>query len=295
LARRHDFAFHGAVDDLRRLAVATATALALAVGSGVAEAGPGPPLDPARKAEAKQHFDRGADLYAQGAYEEAIKEWMRSFEISGHPLIFESVANAQERLGRPREARESLLRWRDAAPREEQELLDRRLRNLDERIAKLEEEERAAAERKAREAEQRQQSGEPAGGGGAEASEPSSSPLIPIGLVVGGVGVGAVVAGLVVGGLAAGERPDEATACRAGEGGSLCLAGERDAIEGSSSKALVADILWIGGAALAATGVVLAVIGASSDGTPAPATEARAILAPSLGPGGGGATLRGSW
>lgn len=296
MARRHDFAFHGAVDDLRRLAVATATALALTVASGVAVAGP--PLDPARKAEAKQHFDRGADLYAQGAYEQAIGEWMRSFEISGLPLIFESVANAQERLGRPREARESLLRWRDAAPREEQELLDRRLRNLDERIAKLEEEERVAAEKKARGEEARPQNGEPAGSEGTTAPEASSSPLIPIGLIVGGVGVGAVVAGLVVGGLAAGERPDEAAACRAGDGGSLCLADQRDAIDGSSSKALVADILWIGGAALAATGVVLVVIGASSDGettAPAAGTEARAILAPSLGPDGGGATLRGSW
>lgn len=285
------------VDDLRRLAVACATALALVLASGIAPAqGPGV-LDPARKAEAKRHFDRGADLYAQGAYEEAIGEWMRSFEISGHPLIFESVANAQERLGRPREARESLLRWRDAAPREEQELLDRRLRNLDERIARLEEEERAAAEKRAREEEQRRQDGEAAGGDPTAPQEASSSPLVPIGLIVGGVGVGAVVAGLVVGGLAAGERPDEASACSAGDGGSLCLEAERDAIEGSASKALVADILWIGGAALAATGVVLVVIGSSSEADDAPptATEARAILAPSLAPGGGGATLRGIW
>ncbi len=287
------------VHELRRLVVASAAALALVLAAGAAPAqGPGGALDPARKAEAKRHFDRGADLYTQGAYEEAIQEWLRSFEISGHPLIFESVANAQERLGRPREARESLFKWRESAPREEQDLLDRRLRNLDERVAKLEQGERAAAEARAREEEERRRAAEQGGGEPTGETAETGSPTVPIGFVVGGVGLGAVVAGLVVGGIAAGERPDEAEACRAGDGGSLCLADRRDAIESSSSLALVSDILWIGGAALAAGGVVLVVVGSSRGGgveTPEAATDARAVLVPQLGPAAAGATLRGRW
>jgi tetratricopeptide (TPR) repeat protein len=278
----------------RRLVVALA-GWAIALGPAVAQAQgarPGTSLDPARRAEAKRHFDRGADLYAQGAYEEAIAEWMRSYEISQHPLIFESVANAQERLGRPREAREALARWREAAPPEEHELLDRRLRNLDERIARLEAEERAAAEVRAREEDEAARAAAATRGpGGAEAGG-AGSPLVPIGFVVGGVGATAIVAGLVVGAVAAGERPDEASVCRAGGEGSLCQETARDAIETSSSLALAADLVWIGGALAAATGVVLVVVGSSDQ---APEGDVRASLAPSVAPGGGGATLRGTF
>ena len=193
-----------------------------AQGGGPGAASRKPPLDARRRAEAKVHFDRGADLYAQGAYEEALVEWQRSHEISQHPLIFESIANAYERLGRPREARDALAKWREAAPPEEHELLDRRLENLAARAKKQDDE--AAA--KAREAEAKQAAAPGAGEEGAdeEAAETEGSPLVPIGFVVGGVGLGMVVAGLVVGGVAAGERPDEATACREGY-----LTGDRQA------------------------------------------------------------------
>lgn len=271
-------------------------ALALTIGAipavASAQGRPGATLDPARRAEAKRLFDGGADLYAQGDYEGAISAWMKSYEISGLPLIFESVANAHERLGRPRQAREALLRWREAAPPDEHELLDRRLRNLDERIARLEADERAAAEARARGEEARRQQGE----GRSTEVEPTpppgqGSPLVPIGIVVGAVGLGAIGAGLVVGAVAAGQRPDEEAACRTSSGGSLCLASERDAIESSSSLALVSDVLWIAGSAAAVTGVVLVVVGSSDGDEPG----LRAILTPHVGPTGTGATLQGAF
>lgn len=88
------------------------------------------------RAQAKKHFDEGAALYTQGSYKEAIKAWEKAYELSEEPLIFENMANAYERLGELKKAREHLALWREAAPAAEHPLLDKRLANLDDRIAK---------------------------------------------------------------------------------------------------------------------------------------------------------------
>ncbi len=262
-----------------------------------------PVLDPQQKAEAKAHFDRGADLYAQGAYDQALAEWTAAYEISQHPLIFESIANAYERLGKPREAKEALTKWRAAAPPEEQQVLDRRLGNLDARIAKLDEEDaaaKAAADKRVNEG----------GDGVVEEEGGIFGPLGIAGVVVGAVGVGLVAGGVVVGIVASGQRPDEAEVCRAGEGGSLCLDASRKDIDASSTLALVSDVMWITGAVATAAGgtmLVLDLTGALDDEEPQaeptasdargrrPAPRARTELLPHAGQGGAGFTLRGTW
>jgi hypothetical protein len=260
-----------------------------------------PVLDPQKKAEAKGHFDRGADLYAQGAYEEALAEWRKAHDISGHPLIFESMANAYERLGKPREAKEALVKWREAAPPEEHAVLDRRLANLDARAKKLDEEEaaaKAAAEKNAA------SSGGPAG----DEEEGLLGPLGIAGVVVGAVGVGLIGGGVVVGVVASGQRPEEAEVCRAGDGGSLCLGTAKEDIDSSATLALVSDIMWIGGAVATAAGgtmLILDLTGAleEEEAAEAPATDARrraaprakAQLAPTAGPSGAGLSFRGTW
>ncbi len=270
-----------------------------------------PVLDPEKKAEAKGHFDRGADLYAQGAYDQALVEWSKAYEISQHPLIFESMANAYERLGRPREAKEALAKWRAEAPPEEHENLDRRLANLDARVKKLEEEAAAKAE-----AEKKG-----AAGGGADSSEEEGvlGPLGVAGVVVGAVGVGLVGGGVVVGIVASGQRPEEAEVCRAGGGGSLCLESAKEDIDSSGTLALVSDIMWITGAVAAAAGgtmLVLDLTGAIEDDAEAdaaPESDARARrdtrrrggatgsiapraqLVPIASPAGAGLSFRGTW
>lgn len=259
-----------------------------------------PVLDPQKKAEAKGHFDRGADLYAQGAYDQALVEWNKAYEISQHPLIFESMANAYERLGRPREAKEALAKWRAEAPPEEHENLDRRLANLDARVKKLEEEEAAAKA----EAEKKRAAGN---GAATEEEEGLLGPLGIAGVVVGAVGVGLVGGGVVVGIVASGQRPDEAAVCRAGDGGSLCLESAKEDIDASGTLALVSDIMWITGAVATAAGgtmLVLDLTGALEDeeGETAPESDAgarrnvrAAQLVPLAGPGGAGLSLRGTW
>jgi tetratricopeptide (TPR) repeat protein len=215
--------------------------------------------------EAKRLFDTGAELYAKGNYEGAIDAWEQSYALSRKALIFESIANAYERLGQPKKAKEYLLKWREAAPAEELELLDTRLKNLDARIAREEQQEaaRRADEEKLRDSERgRTDASTPAG---ATSRDPTPDPkdtearaFVP-GYIMAAVGVGAVIVGVTLDLVAAGRRPDESSACTAAKDKQLCLASEKDGIESSNTLATVGDVIWIAGGVTAVAGVVLAV------------------------------------
>jgi tetratricopeptide (TPR) repeat protein len=204
-------------------------------------------VDP-RLNDAKKLFEDGAAAYATGNYDEAIKDWQRSFELSQKPLIFESIANAWERLGDARKAREALARWRDAAPPEERDLLDARIRNLDARVAREDEAAaKAAADQAAREARLQ-----------AVVDAPPQRPWLP-GAIVAGVGGVAVIAGVVVDVVAKGKRP-AASACKSFEGQTLCMSSASDAITQSNRMAVAGDVTWAVGAAAVAAGAVLILV-----------------------------------
>lgn len=228
-------------------------------------------LDP-RLAEAKRYFDDGAAAYATGSYEAAIKAWEKSYELSQKPLIFESIANAWERLGDPRKARENLARWRDAAPPEERDLLDARIRNLDARVAREDEAARqAAAAQAAQVARERQDRAEVQG---------APKPWL-VGAAVGSAGVAAVIAGVVVDAVASSARPAPSL-CKPAGGQTLCEVDAQGPIATSNRLALAGDITWAVGAAAVATGVVLVLVQ-----RPGPATKddaaPTAYIAPGLG------------
>jgi tetratricopeptide (TPR) repeat protein len=208
---------------------------------------PGKSADP-KLAEAKKLFDDGAAAYAQGNYEDAIKAWEKSYELSQKPLIFESIANAWERLGDAKKARDNLAKWRDSAPPEERDLLDARIKNLDARVAREEEAARkAAAEKAEREARAKQ-----------EQEQAKQKPWL-LGAIVTGVGGAAVIAGVAVDIVANGKRPG-ADACKTTSGQTICRASAQDAIATSNRMAIAGDITWIVGAAAAAAGVTLIVV-----------------------------------
>ena len=85
--------------------------------------------------EAKRLFNKAHLAYRRGDYEEAILKWEQSFELSGEPLIYLSIANAYERLGDAERALDYLKRWRKKAPRREHEELDGRIESLEARVA----------------------------------------------------------------------------------------------------------------------------------------------------------------
>jgi hypothetical protein len=229
-----------------------------------------------RTAEAKKLFDDGAAAYAAGNYEEAIKNWEKAYELSQKPLIYDNLANAWERLGDTRKTRECLAKWREAAPPEERDGLDARIRNLDARIARDEEAAaRAAAAQAAREARQR-----------AEAEAAQRKPWLA-GAIVASVGGAAVISGVVVDVVASTKRPGS-SACKTSAGQTLCLTSAQDAITTSNRMAVAGDITWGVGAALVASGVVVVIVRrprplkdvGPSDTAPLPPRPPSAYLAP---------------
>jgi len=85
-------------------------------------------------AKARYLYKNGEKLYTEGQYGDAIAAWKRAYALSPRPLLLFNIANAQERLGQLREARDTLNRYRAFAPPEERTTLERRLVALEERI-----------------------------------------------------------------------------------------------------------------------------------------------------------------
>jgi tetratricopeptide (TPR) repeat protein len=223
----------------------------------------------AKNNEAKKLFDDGAAAYTQGNYEAAIEAWSKAYEISKKPLIFESIANAYERLGEAKKAREYLSKWRDVAPKDEQDLLDARIKNLDARVIRDEELETARkveAEKSGRAEEERNRQRKPDGGSGGTS--------VP-GVVLLGVGGAAVAVGVTLDIIAGIRRPAVGTACQTVDGAQICKSSSRDAIASSNTLALAGDILWIVGAAAAVGGAALIITHKpppGREGTPPTAT-----------------------
>jgi tetratricopeptide (TPR) repeat protein len=247
---------------MRALIVALAT-FAMALSPSVplfAQTKPAGKLNATKLNEAKELFDQGVAAYGEGNYEAAIAAWEKSYAISERPLIWESIAHAYERMGNPRKAREYLVRWRQAAPQEEHSTLDTRLRNLDARIAREEEtlavskveEKEEQKERAAREDKEKRAAQDKA----PRAKDASVRPLWP-GFVLLGTGGASVIAGVTFDILAQAERRDAKQSCVSTDSGQICLTSARDAIRRSNTFAMVGDILWITGAAVAASGLVL--------------------------------------
>jgi hypothetical protein len=274
-----------------RLVAALLAGAALVAAAPAALAQPKKPaskqLDP-RFADAKRYFDDGAEAYRQGNYEAAIKAFEKSYELSQKPLIFESLANAWERFGDAKKARDYLARWREAAPPEERELLDVRIRNLSARIAREDEvAAQATASQAAREAQLR--------AAAVQAQAPDFQTYLP-GVIVGGVGLLAVIAGVAVDGVAAKDRPG-AGACKTVGGQNLCMASAEGAISQSNRMAIAGDVTWIVGAAAVAAGAVLVILRRPT-AQPQDSAPPRAAAAPPaayLAPAPGGVILGGSF
>jgi tetratricopeptide (TPR) repeat protein len=265
----------------------------IAACAGVLATTPAPAIaQPARKppaktepksSEAKALFDEGAELYTRGSYEEAITAWEKSYELSKKPLIFESIANAYERLGQPKKAREYLARWRAVAPEDEHDLLDARIKKLDERIARDDQAEQARqaqedklrSERAAEEERRRQQEAQRAGGD-------DDADLMGPGLALAAAGVGAVAVGVTLDIIAYNRRPDEGAVCAPVGDEQFCQESASDSIESSNTLALVGDIIWIVGAVAVAGGVTLILLD-----PPDKEDKTSTTLTPSFGPRGG--------
>lgn len=228
-------------------------------------------------AQGRSHFRLGKQLYEQGRFAEAAKEFEVAYGLSGRSSLLYNVylayRDAQDTANAAR-ALDGYLAANPNAP--DSEHLAARLAALNE-ILKQEEDdkarqrqEQAAAEQKAREAErERIAADERAKAAARRAEVKPSRPWWPW-LVVGG-GVAVTGTGVVLGVLAVNDADELQGDCvlnpTTGAGtraplmeGDFCApsvdhASRRDSIQ---SQALVGDVLWISGAVITATGLVLA-------------------------------------
>lgn len=240
--------------------------------------------------EAKRLFNQAHLAYKNGDYEEAILKWQQSYELSREPLIFESIANAYERLGQSRRALENLKEWRKVAPWREHKTLDSRIERLEQRVKdeEAEQQRKAAEEKRARDLEASRQ---PQLGPSAPPRDdvPTSAAKVA-GFSLIGVGGALTAAGVTLALVANSKRPDLDRACAEASGQTLCLASDRDAIESTNAMAIGGDIGWIVGAATVAAGLTLVLTAPNTNAAP-PASATSWRMRPMAAPSGGGALL----
>ncbi len=202
---------------------------------------------------AREFYENGEILYEEGRYEDAIVAFEEAYRLSGRPLLLFNIANAQERVGRWEEAHTTLSRYRAYATADERDTLDRRISNLERRIAETK-------------ATTPSSTADPA-------PEPTSSTTVavekhtpswarPLPLAAVSLGVAGIGTGVVLGSLSLAAGSEAATTCAADGSGRLrCPSGAADALDRESGLALGADIGFAVGAAGLAGGLALSLWG----------------------------------
>ena len=207
---------------------------------------------------ARELFQNGRDLYNQGRYEAAITAWAEAYELDARPVLLFNLANAYERVGRLEEALEALLGYRPYAPAEEGDLLDARIRTMEERVAVIRserrQEEQAKLEAERELAEEREAAAAALAEAQAAADAGPAVPVLPIAITA--VGVGALGFGAVNGVITSRTRRDLSDPALCTPAG-LCKTGAEDLFAREKRTALFADVGLISGAALTGLGVVL--------------------------------------
>ncbi len=255
----------------------------------------------ARERQARALFEQGQTAYEEGRYEEAISAFEQAYGLSARPLLLYNIANAQERLGMLSEALDNLRYYREDAPSDEIAVLDRRIRGLEDRVARQQREtaeRRADQERIARTAAEAAAAAMRSGGG--PASDESSVPVVGWSLTIGGGALAA--AGAVFGVLALGARSDLEALCTTVGERTLCQETASSAISRDFAFSLLADIGVIAGAVAAGVGLYLVFTHEPEtprDAQPSarasrPGADVRLSLGFGPRPGGGTLLLRGT-
>jgi tetratricopeptide (TPR) repeat protein len=263
-------------------------------GAMVAQAQPGQPdaNDPAMTMtetemaaddeQARAHFRVGRQRYEEGRFAEAARDFQEAYNLSRRAALLYNVYVAWRDAGDKPMAAEALRQYLAGMPPElpERASLEARLRSLDEEIAQNESlqaqanEARARAdeERRQREAAEARAREEEARRRQAERGDPTFGWILTAS--GGALLVGSAITGILALGRV-GELEDNCPGdrCRAG----FDLEGER---RSARNMVRITDILWISGAAIAATGLVLVMLSGGDDEEEAAAPAAGAMCGP---------------
>ena len=242
----------------RALAIGLATAMWLSPVRGLHAAPPPDPKadpTPADIEQARSLFNNGQDLYADGEYEAAIAAFRRAYQLSGEPNCLYNIALALERMEDFGEAAAYLKYYRAYRPADEQEALQAKVAELEDKQRELDAIDAAQAEP--------EPDDEPPPPRPTPPTDDGPKPPIfgPAAIATASVAVAAfgIATGLGVTSL---RRKDvAASACGLDpDGDRFCPAGAAPALHDSRRFALGADIsIGIGAAAAVATIVIVAV------------------------------------
>jgi len=236
----------------------------------------------ARADDAPTASERFADLtagaekaYDARAFQEAIDAYLQAYAVVPSADVLYNVAFIYEaNLARPKLARDFYSRViRDPLARPEL------MKMASERVAAIDGA-AAAADARPRVLEPGGDASRSAGGVATKMAKPTeTASAVPWILV--GVGGAAILSGVIVGVMASSKHDDFMTATKLDQA-------RRDADSGKT-EAIAADVLWIGGGALALTGLIWALTsGDSSD-------EAAIRFSPSFSGAGVGFVMGGEW
>ena len=204
-----------------------------------------------KEQRARDLYENGAILYDEGRYEDAIVAWEEAHALSERPLLLYNIASAQERLGKWQEALDTLNRYRAFAEPDERDRLDRRITNLERRLAE-------EAELVTPPTDTPVTVVVPPEGPLPTISEPYTGPrtkwLAPTSLAIGGVGV---AAGTVFALRTVSARQEALSLCVEQSSGLLCPSTVEDLLRQDQVSSLATDVAFavggiglLGGAAL---------------------------------------------
>jgi tetratricopeptide (TPR) repeat protein len=233
---------------------------------------------------ARRHFESGASYLQQSDNENALREFQAAYSLSKRPVLLLNIANVYERMGKPKEAVDSLTRYLEEDPKTaERTTVETRIANLKKRIDTAPDAGISPA---------------PVGGPTATIppSTPTASPVAATGeppppaapnrlpaYVAFGVGGAAAIGALVTGIVANGKFKDAEKTCKPNCSDST--------VSSIKSMAVVSDILT--GVAVAGVGVGAVLFFIAKPASP----EAGASLRPSIiaGTGPGGTKVEATW
>lgn len=205
-----------------------------------------PTLPPELEAEARSRFELGVSLYHQGRTEEALVEFERAHEISGHPEFYYNIYLCHRDAGELRKAEASLSSYLEESPEvPNRGLLERRLTTLREQIAAEDQAAEAEAEaRRAMEDAERMV----AEGPRMEYREPNrTGPALLL-----GIGGGAILAGVGLGISALFLHDELEQDCF----GSVCPYWKSDELDQLRRRTIAFDVLIGLGGAMALGGMI---------------------------------------
>ncbi len=221
-----------------------------------------------RERQARALFEQGEAAYEEGRYEEAVAAFEQAYGLSARPLLLYNIANAKERLGLLSEALENLRYYLEDAPDDERPVIERRIRGLEDRVARQQREEserRADQERIAQSAAEAAAAATMRNERGHAAPDGPAPPVLGWTLTLGGGAL--AVAGVVFGVMALGARSDAAALCHDVGDSTFCPTSADSALSSDTLFSLLADLGVLVGAATTALGVYL-VLTHDSDSPP---------------------------